>query len=741
MRFLLYVFLCFTSLNAEQINLDKSSFIDSLINETNINNTKIIRDILENVFQNNDQKNPFDFAIISKMFPTLLNSNFLSSIDNQIILNALFNSTSFNSANVYLNFFNQFLKQQENNLLHSKPFQDVFNNPCGKDIKAVLQGLKESKLWAQKMLDSSAKIQPGLLNGNIIQFGTYEECINIKSDDNIKGQYCTAPVIKKIVFDSFMENESQEPIVVKDSESLSLLQLMYSVCVPFSCTANDLQNITNAIENATNSDLHLIFTEELCSYKGIKREVPLRSVIALAIFTSISVVIILATIYELLAIDGEYGGLIKCFSLYSNGIKLFSSKISNDTLGCLNGLRVISMMWIVIGHRFILTSSIPAVNSVQYLEQIGDWYSYPIIGIGFAVDTFFVISGLLIVYLYFVMVDKGIKFSISSYYLHRIIRLTPALAMMVLVYCCLINLLESEPFPLLDLAIGEQCRKNWWSTMLYVENYVHPNDLCMAQSWYLGIDTQLYFLAPLIFIPLKTKPKLALFSISIKATLAICSAFTISWYNSFGATYLNQGPDEYKYLYTPTHIRVPAWLFGVITGYFIYRKKEEPVKLSNIKVLLLWILALSSMLVVLYSQSFFVKGAEYKVFWSSLYNSLARPVWSFGVCLVILLCSFGYGGWINKFLSCSVFNVLIRLNYSIYLVHMLILYVFVSSNFKAPLYLSLEKVFHEFWGDYAFSFFLAILWTLMFESPIIALEKYFKNGRSEYVIKQRSGNV
>lgn len=46
-----------------------------------------------------------------------------------------------------------------------------------------------------------------------------------------------------------------------------------------------------------------------------------------------------------------------------------------------------------------------------------------IIASGVAVETFFVISGLLVVYLFMKNEAKGGKFSIPMYYLHRIIRL------------------------------------------------------------------------------------------------------------------------------------------------------------------------------------------------------------------------------------------------------------------------------------------------------------------------------
>lgn len=46
------------------------------------------------------------------------------------------------------------------------------------------------------------------------------------------------------------------------------------------------------------------------------------------------------------------------------------------------------------------------------------------------------------------------------------------------------------------------CDSYWWSSLLYVQNYVNPGKLCFGHSWYLMVDMQLYFISPLILYPL-----------------------------------------------------------------------------------------------------------------------------------------------------------------------------------------------------------------------------------------------
>lgn len=48
------------------------------------------------------------------------------------------------------------------------------------------------------MYDATAKIPSGLLNGNINQFGDFDECIGIQGSEGIQGQYCLAYLHLKI---------------------------------------------------------------------------------------------------------------------------------------------------------------------------------------------------------------------------------------------------------------------------------------------------------------------------------------------------------------------------------------------------------------------------------------------------------------------------------------------------------------------------------------------------------------
>lgn len=80
------------------------------------------------------------------------------------------------------------------------------------------------------------------------------------------------------------------------------------------------------------------------------------------------------------------------------------------------------MMWIIVGHRYLVFYYTPHVNA----NSVRDWKKRTenmiIVSGSFAVDTFFVIGGLLVSYLFFQAKASGVKISVPMLYIHRILR-------------------------------------------------------------------------------------------------------------------------------------------------------------------------------------------------------------------------------------------------------------------------------------------------------------------------------
>lgn len=106
-----------------------------------------------------------------------------------------------------------------------------------------------------------------------------------------------------------------------------------------------------------------------------------------------------------------------------------------------------------------------------------------------SVDTFFMISGLLVTYHTCNYLSKGNKFKLGYFYFHRYIRITPSLAFVVLILATLTPRFGSGPnWKKTAKAMQVPCQYFWWSALLHVQNYINPKYIVSNYTFLLLIS-------------------------------------------------------------------------------------------------------------------------------------------------------------------------------------------------------------------------------------------------------------
>ncbi|KXZ75923.1 hypothetical protein TcasGA2_TC031628 [Tribolium castaneum] len=591
------------------------------------------------------------------------------------------------------------------------PYEDIFktitpetnlklSSKCQQDVSRLVNTPHLLLL----LIDSSSRIPSGVAMGNFRPMGNYDQCLSIT---DIETKFC-----KTYVSLDFPSNNNI-------TEKINVEALF---CVLRSCNAQDLNEIF---------DKFLTFDDDLCLTKDSGPALDALAIAAmLCIFAIIGLITITSTTYDVFVQYKKKNvvhPIATAFSFYTNGKKLF--RLGNaQELPCLNGIKALSMLWVVLGHVYMAYVFVPLDNYLDVYNWLDSTYSQYITGATVSVDTFLVIGGFLTMYTFEATLNKGTKFNVTLYYLHRFLRLTPSLAAMLLAHAALFNYFGSGPlWENTDLYLSKACKEYWWSTLLYIQNYNNPNGICIPQSWYLSVDMQLFLVSPLLLILMRQWPVWGFITTSVLSILSIISSFLIGWFfelnGQMTGNISGNLSDYMKYYYMPTHTRMTPYLMGLMLGYAISKLKTtgKKIKIHKMLVLLAWVFSLVLMAVCLYA-GHTLQFTEYDRLANSFYIALMRPTWSFAVCWVIFGCVMGLGDPINKFLSLPIFQILSRLSYSIYLVHYSFIFM---TNFttRSPLHFSDYYAFHKFWGDLTFSLAIAIVWTLIFESPIIVLEK------------------
>jgi peptidoglycan/LPS O-acetylase OafA/YrhL len=114
---------------------------------------------------------------------------------------------------------------------------------------------------------------------------------------------------------------------------------------------------------------------------------------------------------------------------------------------------------------------------------------------GNLVQTFFFVSGFLnsISLLSYVERTRKKNFLVLlKATIYRIVRFVPVLLFLVLLHATWLQRLDDGPYwDKFNIYERQACRKNMWSNLLLINNYVSDELKCMIHTWYIAADFQL----------------------------------------------------------------------------------------------------------------------------------------------------------------------------------------------------------------------------------------------------------
>lgn len=160
------------------------------------------------------------------------------------------------------------------------------------------------------------------------------------------------------------------------------------------------------------------------------------------------------------------------FSVYTNGRKLFRATTSSDELDSLHGIRVISMLWIVLTHTYLLPIKSTMFYSRKFLH-VSESSAFQFIVNGWVlVDSFFFVGSLLVTFnqLRILTRTKG-RINLFRIILQRLIRISPSLWFLISLIFILPAFVKG---PLVHDYLDNQiqyCRDGWWLNVLFANNW------------------------------------------------------------------------------------------------------------------------------------------------------------------------------------------------------------------------------------------------------------------------------
>ncbi|XP_023232400.1 nose resistant to fluoxetine protein 6-like [Centruroides sculpturatus] len=624
---------------------------------------------------------------------------------------------------------------------------------CSTAFYQLTFGLQNMKSWAMRMLDSSGRPPAGVLDGSFVDYGDYDECLNVvvkderQNEEKFRGHYCRInihPLLPKKVprlthntpvldFSNFTKRDSVLRDIAKNGPMFYLLWFQYGLCVPSLCTEKDIQEVMNvALKESP------MVPEVVNCQKKEPIAFSTTQLIITGIFSGLGLLLILATIFDVIKRRGKAAegkdisepnklhDCILAFSLWTNWKKLLDTKPSTDNLGVINGLRCLTMTWIVLIHTYGFINRY-AMARLQEMKNSLDEIPFQIISNSWlSVDTFFLIGGVVVTHSTLKSMDKtNGSLNVIRHAVRRYWRLTPPVAA-ALGFILLFPLFGSGPaWPEEIIGEANKCKKRWWGPLFGVNTWVNKNDMCMYHTWYVSADIHYYLAAPFILIPLYKWKTLGLILIILFTLASMVTTAVITALHDYYPTILYLLPDEdftiemLDQVYSKPYTHVGSYCAGMLIGYLILRHRDH--KLKPIYQLLGWIAAIACNFGILFGTYNWSRGYLPDTATAVIYAAVHRTGWALTVGWLVFICATGHGGILNRFMSWKPFLPLSRLCYCVYLIHFLALNL--RNGFRRQrFFFSHFDFVYEFFGNLLMSTIMAVVAYLAFEAPFSALD-------------------
>lgn len=450
----------------------------------------------------------------------------------------------------------------------------------------------------------------------------------------------------------------------------------------------------------------------------------------------------------------------------------------------LSGLRLLVIIWITMGHSFLY----PSANNYQYYRSIikmnitrdSVWFATTNFTLG--IDMLLYMTGLLFVYklvhlsstLRLLYPNSPVKRPSWTYRTEGILDTRLVFKMSVMIKLLLKKILKFWPtyLTLIGIAIivpllsdgpmwpemvskrlGDSCRRNWWSNLIFVNNLFSESNICLPSSWFISILMQLFVVGSLLITIIQ--------GFSLRVTLGILVSFLMQSIGfSFGAAYFYnvRAPiikmdesfvmelnEQIFWLYTTLANNSGPFFIGMLGGFLLIHaellqpleqsskqsRPASPSKYSNrifyanlirrsykevVGALLVAAIATSVL------SSVFIE--EYSRFWAAIYWSLHRVGWAIVTGYIIHNCATGKCKLLNDVLSINALIPLNRLIPIAYLVYPIFIHMH-SGLVRDGLHVSIYNMLNIYTTRLVLTFTTALWIHLLVELPFCSIVDLF----------------
>ncbi|XP_074032982.1 O-acyltransferase like protein-like [Leptinotarsa decemlineata] len=383
---------------------------------------------------------------------------------------------------------------------------------------------------------------------------------------------------------------------------------------------------------------------------------------------------------------GKLGGnLLSYFSILSQWIDL-KKPIGNpdyNQMKCVQGIRTYTMTLVIIGHT-ISSGLFSFVTNEKYLENFFLKMSNKVIINGglMLVQTNFMISGWLTAKMVYNEIDRNGKLTFRFIMKRIFLKYMGFLPVIIFV----IALERSKwkealfaPAPINFFEIDNNaCQKNWFASLLLINNFLNTIDMCHVGLWYLSNNFQFYVISLMIYyfmFKFKIGQKMIIFVMTFFWSITFCSIYFHNitdpnpHFTRDNSLEIMMSSYQLYILYTCMYINYGSFGVGLLFGYWFHRYKNQTFHCNKV-MSILWLLMFFGLpSIAIYSTLF-----EYSRLATAILLPTARTLFSLGIAIGIFGMIKGMGGIIKTICEWKFAEFIARWSYSTFLVHFFIVF-------------------------------------------------------------------
>ncbi|XP_022242186.1 nose resistant to fluoxetine protein 6-like [Limulus polyphemus] len=629
-------------------------------------------------------------------------------------------------------------------------YESQISSSCNSALLRLLFALRRLEPWAMELIDASGKLPDGVMRGTLAAFGSYDNCLEIKEtislerkSDIITGKYCTVkirpPLPKKpkvikngdiIIDPGIFSEKSVTNILASRSFFFYFVWYRVGMCVPSACSREDVEGLVKSALKKS----HLVVEVPNCEMK-VAEPITTTQITIISLLSVVVILVVTGTSVDISSCwitdsgkqpkRGFATKALLCFSLVKNWNKLMDTR-ANQQMETLNGMKMFSMLWVILGHTYYFVELFSARDIYKSFFSMNNVPFQIILNAWLAVDTFFFLGGLVMTYGVLKKMKKsGGQLNLLIEILHRYLRLTPTI-LFVLGILFLEPLAASGPF-WKEKIMKEvtNCQLNWWRILVYVINWTDYKDMCLPHLWYLSVDMQLFIPMLVVAWLLYKWPKMGLLLTCIIIVGSATAVGIITYLEDFYPTIVLLSPDQEfskkiaTYIYLRPYTHLGPYAVGVIVGYMLVNHGN--VVLPRFAKLIGWMLSVSFNLAVLLLTYPWNNGTVPGVSVSVAYASIHRIIWATGLGWTSFMSVVDQANPVKMILSWKGFVPISRLSYSLYVVHLLVIWLRVWT-FRERVVFHHYDLLYQFFGHLVVSIGAACVCYLLVEAPFASLE-------------------